>query len=237
VFGRFRSGNEIARPAKYEWQAQGAQVRSNDYLDLSTTPRSGRPLASALQKYRQRLQRSRLLNGTPLDLHVKVEAQWPPSSTKRPPSSSASGFRPTTPRSSPQAEKGDVLLCDHNSPSQPGGRRVAFGGAARCAYRHQRHGTHLERLPGEHAAFRTHHDRLRRRVQYGGRYRRAEGISSSPGRTGAPLSSTRPHGIGVWGRPAPGPPNIWRARRSRISSWGPSQVAASVGGSWPPPAT
>lgn len=86
---------------------------SNDYLDLSNHPKLKEAAAAAVRKYGTGCSGSRLLNGT-LDLHVRLEAELAALTGKEDALTFGTGFQTNYAGLSGLAEKGDVLLCDHN---------------------------------------------------------------------------------------------------------------------------
>ncbi len=86
---------------------------SNDYLDLITHPRVKEAAAEAVRKYGSGCSGSRLLNGT-LDLHVRLEEELAALVHKPAAMIYSTGFQANYAALSALAEKGDVLLCDHN---------------------------------------------------------------------------------------------------------------------------
>ncbi len=86
---------------------------SNDYLGLITHPKVKEAATQALQKYGSGCSGSRLLNGT-LDLHVKLEADLAALVRKEAAIIFGTGFQANYAALSALAEKGDVMICDHN---------------------------------------------------------------------------------------------------------------------------
>ena len=86
---------------------------SNDYLGLITDRRVTEAAASAIHKYGSGCSGSRLLNGT-LDLHVKLEAELAAFVRKEAAIIFGTGFQANYATLSALAEKGDVMICDHN---------------------------------------------------------------------------------------------------------------------------
>src|SRR5580700_6050802 len=86
---------------------------SNDYLDLITHPKVKEAAIQAVRKYGSGCSGSRLLNGT-LDVHVKLEAELAAFVHKEAAVIFGTGFQANYASLAALAEKGDVLLCDHN---------------------------------------------------------------------------------------------------------------------------
>jgi 8-amino-7-oxononanoate synthase len=86
---------------------------SNDYLGLITHPKVREAAAQAIKKYGTGCSGSRLLNGT-LDLHVKLEAELAAFVHKEAAIIFGTGFQANYAALSALAEKGDVMVCDHN---------------------------------------------------------------------------------------------------------------------------
>jgi len=86
---------------------------SNDYLDLITHPKVKEAAAQAVRRYGSGCSGSRLLNGT-LDLHVRLEAELADFVRKEAAMIFGTGFQANYASLAALAEKGDVLLCDHN---------------------------------------------------------------------------------------------------------------------------
>jgi len=86
---------------------------SNDYLDLITHPKVKEAAVEAVRRYGSGCSGSRLLNGT-LDLHVRVEAELAALVKKEAAMTFGTGFQTNYAALSGLAERGDVLVCDHN---------------------------------------------------------------------------------------------------------------------------
>jgi 8-amino-7-oxononanoate synthase len=86
---------------------------SNDYLDLTNHPKVKEAAQAAIQKYGTGCSGSRLLNGT-LDLHVRLEAELAALTGKEDAMTFGTGFQTNYAGLSGLADKGDILLCDHN---------------------------------------------------------------------------------------------------------------------------
>ena len=86
---------------------------SNDYLDLITHPQVKEAAVQSIRKYGSGCSGSRLLNGT-LDLHVKLEAELAVFVRKEAAMIFGTGFQANYATLSALAEKGDVMICDHN---------------------------------------------------------------------------------------------------------------------------
>lgn len=86
---------------------------SNDYLGLITHPKVKEAAVQALKKYGTGCSGSRLLNGT-LDLHVKLEQELATLVHKEAAIIFGTGFQANYAALSALAEKGDVMVCDHN---------------------------------------------------------------------------------------------------------------------------
>jgi 8-amino-7-oxononanoate synthase len=86
---------------------------SNDYLCLITHPKIKDAAVQALKKYGTGCSGSRLLNGT-LDLHVKLEQDLAAFVHKEAAIIFGTGFQANYAALSALAEKGDVMICDHN---------------------------------------------------------------------------------------------------------------------------
>ena len=85
----------------------------NDYLDLTSHPKVKEAAAEAIRRYGTGSSGSRLLNGT-LDLHVRVEAELAALMHKEDALTFGTGFQTNYAALAGLAEKGDVLVCDHN---------------------------------------------------------------------------------------------------------------------------
>jgi 8-amino-7-oxononanoate synthase len=86
---------------------------SNDYLALTIHPRVVAAAQEALAKYGTGCSGSRLLNGT-LDIHVRLEDSLARLARKEAALIFSTGFQANYAAISALAEKGDVLVCDHN---------------------------------------------------------------------------------------------------------------------------
>ncbi|HWB98481.1 MAG TPA: aminotransferase class I/II-fold pyridoxal phosphate-dependent enzyme [Bryobacteraceae bacterium] len=86
---------------------------SNDYLGLITHPKVKEAAVHALRQYGTGCSGSRLLNGT-LDLHVKLEHDLAALVHKEAAIIFGTGFQANYAALSALAEKGDVMICDHN---------------------------------------------------------------------------------------------------------------------------
>ena len=86
---------------------------SNDYLGLITHPAVIEAAVHATEKYGTGCSGSRLLNGT-LDLHVETEAALASLVRKDAAMIFGTGFQANYAALGSLAEKGDVLVCDHN---------------------------------------------------------------------------------------------------------------------------
>ena len=86
---------------------------SNDYLGLITHPKVMEAAVQALKRYGTGCSGSRLLNGT-LDLHVKLEHDLAAFVHKEAAIIFGTGFQANYAALSALAEKGDVMVCDHN---------------------------------------------------------------------------------------------------------------------------
>jgi 8-amino-7-oxononanoate synthase len=86
---------------------------SNDYLGLITHPKVIEASIRATEKYGTGCSGSRLLNGT-LDLHVETEAALASLVRKDAAMIFGTGFQANYAALGSLAEKGDVLVCDHN---------------------------------------------------------------------------------------------------------------------------
>lgn len=86
---------------------------SNDYLGLTDHPKVKEAALAAIRKYGTGCSGSRLLNGT-IDLHVRLEAELAALTGKEDAMTFGTGFQTNYAGLSGLAEKGDVLLCDHN---------------------------------------------------------------------------------------------------------------------------
>jgi len=174
---------------------------SNDYLDLSQDPRVKEAAAAAIIKYGTGCSGSPLLNGT-LRIHVQLEEELADFSQKENCMLFGTGFQANYAVLGALAERGEVLLCEHNLHSS------LIDGGLRSTARTVRFGhndlTHLEdRLQscpaGEPVLIVTESI-----FSMEGDMADLAGITRLAARYGARTYVDEAHGIGILGRTGAG---------------------------------